>query len=478
MIENRVFYIFIVLMITTALLVSCSTDNTTADAENYGSNTSGIENLPDESGEVADEGEKVEEIQGTLVKTRDERHNRYNFAYRRSALSIRKEVFDEHNLTEEHIQNFFDAAELAYDKLAEFFLNDRYWNFGVFYYHLVPRDFSEPALYEDYSHILGQPHPSGGFAVAWADIIAQSNETFYEENMLARYLSMSDIGFPRIVAHELGHLFTTSPAAVQRGFSVKEYVWCGEMLADLAVYFLASEMSVIRSNGEIVTGHTGTDFYFSRFFGLGEKYGFDIIGAALREIEDDTENFELRFNLFKEILSGKSGDDIGEHFTPNDDDVIIQARIVFEGYYRGHPTTHYLAPVMLYFNPATTTRVLLSNFALDNSALEALTSLVNVTMIFLEGNQISDISALAGLANLPYLMILVLQNNQISDVSPLANFANLTDLSLVGNQISDVRPLKGLTNLAFLMLGNNPLTAEQIAELREALPNTQIFADY
>jgi len=52
-------------------------------------------------------------------------------------------------------------------------------------------------------------------------------------------------------------------------------------------------------------------------------------------------------------------------------------------------------------------------------------------------------------------------------------------LTLVENQISDISILAGLTSLERLFLGDNPLlTSRQIEELRKALPNTEIYADY
>jgi Leucine-rich repeat (LRR) protein len=47
-------------------------------------------------------------------------------------------------------------------------------------------------------------------------------------------------------------------------------------------------------------------------------------------------------------------------------------------------------------------------------------------------------------------------------------------LALQGNQINDVSALKGLTNLMFLDLDDNPLTEEQVDDLRAALPNCSI----
>jgi len=60
----------------------------------------------------------------------------------------------------------------------------------------------------------------------------------------------------------------------------------------------------------------------------------------------------------------------------------------------------------------------------------------------------------------------------------LAELTNLIGLSLWNSQVSDISALAGLINLATLRLGNNQqISDEQIAELIEALPDTEILAD-
>ncbi len=77
-------------------------------------------------------------------------------------------------------------------------------------------------------------------------------------------------------------------------------------------------------------------------------------------------------------------------------------------------------------------------------------------------NVIEDISAVAGLLNLTELW---LEGNDIEDLSPLSELSGLVHLNLKGNQIKDITPLGGLTELYTLWLTNNyietvrPLTA-------------------
>lgn len=64
--------------------------------------------------------------------------------------------------------------------------------------------------------------------------------------------------------------------------------------------------------------------------------------------------------------------------------------------------------------------------------------------------------------------------NRIQDLGPLAALSGLETLDLRSNQISSLRPLQRLTQLKKLNLSGNPLTAEQIQELRQALPDCEI----
>lgn len=93
----------------------------------------------------------------------------------------------------------------------------------------------------------------------------------------------------------------------------------------------------------------------------------------------------------------------------------------------------------------------------------------------LNENRISDLTPLASLTNLTHLS---LGFGSIEDISILAELTKLTYLDLSGNYISDVSVLIQLKNLKYLYIRDNPLTDEQIAELRTALPKTEIVADY
>ncbi|MBR0040293.1 MAG: leucine-rich repeat domain-containing protein [Oscillospiraceae bacterium] len=70
-----------------------------------------------------------------------------------------------------------------------------------------------------------------------------------------------------------------------------------------------------------------------------------------------------------------------------------------------------------------------------------------------------------------------LGNNNISDGTPLMYLDELELLDISGNRLSSVSPIRQLSNLKWLKLTGNPLSEEQIAELREALPNCEIIFD-
>ena len=68
-----------------------------------------------------------------------------------------------------------------------------------------------------------------------------------------------------------------------------------------------------------------------------------------------------------------------------------------------------------------------------------------------------------------------LRDNRISDITPLANLTNLEELHLNGNKISDLTPLANLTKLTTLSVYNNQIDYDDVAALREKLPNCNII---
>ena len=497
------FFVLIFAVLILITIVSCSDDSDSPN-ENF---IDALNNLDlSEDNQTETDFEEVEEIEEKLIKIHDEKHDRYNFAYKRSELSIRKEVFDEYNLTDRHIQKFFEIAETVYDKLTEFFFEHNLPE--IFIYHAIPSEFSEPDLYDDYSYRLHSPHSRGGVTIAWIGYSMSSNESYYREDVLANYLSMIDTGFPSLVIHELAHFLTLSLIDSHR-FIFKPYVWDEELFSELAVYYLASELTVVNNRGEILTAFENQDFNWNwnKFFSLADKYGYYMISDTLKEmtatakIRQAAGNYTVEYNsfdLFKEVLSRKTGDDIEDYFTPKAGETANIRGILYDT----KRTSIGISSVSLKDSDIEELRYMvnLTGLSLNNnqitdiSVLAGLSSLISLS---LHNNQISDISALAGLKNLKDLALhgnqvsdisvlaelknlehLSLNNNQITDISVLAGLSSLISLSLYNNQVSDISVLAELKNLEYLTLDGNPFTAEQIAELREALPNTWIYTDY
>ncbi len=98
---------------------------------------------------------------------------------------------------------------------------------------------------------------------------------------------------------------------------------------------------------------------------------------------------------------------------------------------------------------ALTDLVLYSNKISDISALS---NLVNLHHLNVAHNTVSDVSVLTDLTQLRYLD---LSGNEASDVSALANLGGLVLLHLESNSISDISALSGMTNLTELNLSNN-----------------------
>ena len=86
---------------------------------------------------------------------------------------------------------------------------------------------------------------------------------------------------------------------------------------------------------------------------------------------------------------------------------------------------------------------------------------------------ISDISAATGFKRVRHLD---LSNNVISSVTALSSLKTLETLDLSDNNIGDVSPLYSLKNLKMLHIEQNGLSAEQVSELRAALPDCTIIA--
>lgn len=80
---------------------------------------------------------------------------------------------------------------------------------------------------------------------------------------------------------------------------------------------------------------------------------------------------------------------------------------------------------------------------------------------------LEDISELSSLTSLKRLAI---PWCKITDISAMAALTNLEELNIRGNKIDDYTPLYGLSNLRELRVVYDYLTEEQLAALKEALP--------
>jgi hypothetical protein len=228
----------------------------------------------------------------------------YGFAYKKNALYIRKEIFDKYELTDEHIQKFLEEAETVYEKLADFF--PEYNQRGGSSYHAVEipwRYGGGYAYYGDKAHLS-----------SWAD--PWTNAVFLEENLFASSLSRIDIGFPALACREAGRLFAMAASEADLYYDLP-YVWDSELFAVLAEHYIASELTLINADGEIVTGAgrewEDPDYSYSQFFGgLVDKYGYKIISDTLKEVSTASPDVESRDRhpmiLFIKFLSEKTGD--------------------------------------------------------------------------------------------------------------------------------------------------------------------------
>lgn len=109
----------------------------------------------------------------------------------------------------------------------------------------------------------------------------------------------------------------------------------------------------------------------------------------------------------------------------------------------------------------------------DLSDLSFVSTMPELEVLIIAMTNISDLSPLANCPKMEYLEI---QETQISDLSPLAGLSNLAHLNICNQEnITDASPLYGLTKLERLWIGcNTPIPEEQVAELKESLPDCDI----
>lgn len=99
------------------------------------------------------------------------------------------------------------------------------------------------------------------------------------------------------------------------------------------------------------------------------------------------------------------------------------------------------------------------------SYLPPLDTLMLLSELVLDNNQVQNLQSLIGLDGLELLSI---SHNGLSDISPLANVSNVETLELGHNNISDISPLREMPGLQALRIESNPVTCEEISELRDA----------
>ena len=107
----------------------------------------------------------------------------------------------------------------------------------------------------------------------------------------------------------------------------------------------------------------------------------------------------------------------------------------------------------------------------DMSGIEQLSELENLT---LTENNLTGLSFITALTKLESLYA---SDNFIGDISPLASLTELKNLYLDNNPVKDFTPLYGLKNLKTLSIKGIEITEEQLDELKEHLPQCNIFSD-
>ena len=110
--------------------------------------------------------------------------------------------------------------------------------------------------------------------------------------------------------------------------------------------------------------------------------------------------------------------------------------------------------------------------------LSFLQSMPRLRVLILGENQkMKDVTEIGNLKDLEYLELF---SCGITDISPLTSLTHLMDLNLGNNKVEDWRPLKKMTWLKRLWIPGmtaKAMSAADLEELQEALPDTVIMAD-
>ena len=106
------------------------------------------------------------------------------------------------------------------------------------------------------------------------------------------------------------------------------------------------------------------------------------------------------------------------------------------------------------------------------SDLSGLEHAVNLTILWLDYNQITDVTPLKDMTG---LTILLLNDNLVKNISPLINLTNLTNLWLHNNQISDISSLSKMTSLSDVVLYNNQISDIQALRNLGAIEELYIY---
>lgn len=108
------------------------------------------------------------------------------------------------------------------------------------------------------------------------------------------------------------------------------------------------------------------------------------------------------------------------------------------------------------------------------SNLEPLTHFKSLQILDLCGNSIYDAGPLNSLTSLQKLY---LAGNKVEQLN-LSNLKSLQELYIGNNQIRSLQGLYQLKQLKELSLGYNPLSSEELAGIKQALPNCNITYEY